>query len=98
MTLQNRLDARLPDQMAQPYQNWEAKYRGCADPSRLQDLDQSGKAVMRSIRSTPIIVARLRESVNLLRYVMACDACTRGGLRRHPVHAAPHGCQRRHTA
>jgi hypothetical protein len=57
MTLHNRLDARLLDQTAQLHQNWEAKYRGCADPSRLQDRDQSGTAVMRSIRSSPIIIA-----------------------------------------
>jgi hypothetical protein len=36
LTLHNRLDARLLDQMAQPHQHGEAKYRDCADPSRLQ--------------------------------------------------------------
>jgi hypothetical protein len=57
MTLHNRLDARLLGQTAQPHQHWEAKYRGRADPSRLQDRDQSGAAVMCSIRrSIPIII------------------------------------------
>jgi len=35
MALHDRLDARLLDQTAQPHQHGEAKYRGCADPSRL---------------------------------------------------------------
>ena len=39
MTLHNRLDARLLDQMAQPHQHGEAKYRGCADPSRLRGIN-----------------------------------------------------------
>ena len=41
MTLHDRLDARLLDQVAQPYQHREAKYRGCADPNRLRGSNVS---------------------------------------------------------
>jgi hypothetical protein len=90
MILHNRLDPRLLDQMAQPHQHGEAKYRGCADPSRLRgsmyvNVCQARHGWRRAVLLRIIVTETLCERVNLLRYAMACDACTRGWLRKHPL-------------
>ena len=60
ITLHNRLDARLLDQMAQPHQHRKAKYRGCADPSHLRGSmsmyvsQDSSMAATRSTCSSPM--------------------------------------------
>ena len=59
MAFHNRLDTRLLDQLAQPHQHGDAKYRGCADPSRLQGSTYVSQArlrrAVRAVAVAPII-------------------------------------------